>query len=166
MDKLFTYMRLIALLCAFMINFLLLFDKFTVQCEECLDKDPHLFPCVCDSTTPTLLGKGMDAFGFFLSVINVFSFALWAVLKLKLDLLNALNQFKLLVHLRDKSNKTRKNLNSDLMDMPQEMKEAAQYMQLLYQENVEKYIYVSIYLCINSYFLYLSAFALLTVIGQ
>ena len=30
MDKLFTYMRLIALLCAFVINFLLLFDMFTV----------------------------------------------------------------------------------------------------------------------------------------
>ena len=33
MDKLFTYMRLIALLCAFMINFLLLFDKFTVYLD-------------------------------------------------------------------------------------------------------------------------------------
>ena len=91
LDKTFNNFRLIALLCSFVINILLLFDSFVDNCENCLNKDPHLDPCVCSNGSPTLLGKGIDAFGFFLSVVNVFSFVLWACLKLKLDLLNAFN---------------------------------------------------------------------------
>ena len=43
--------------------------------------------------------------------------------------------------------------------MPKEMRIATEFMQKLYQENVEKYIYVAKYLAFNSYFVYLSGFA-------
>ena len=48
LDSTFTNFRWIVLLCAFIINFLLLFDFFIVECEECKGLDPHLDPCVCD----------------------------------------------------------------------------------------------------------------------
>lgn len=48
LDITFTNFRWIVLLCAFVINFLLLFDYFIEECDECKGLDPHLNPCVCD----------------------------------------------------------------------------------------------------------------------
>jgi len=49
--------------------------------------------------------------------------------------------------------------------MSREMRNTTEYMQKLYQENVEKYIFVAKYLAFNSYFVYLSVFAILTILG-
>jgi len=48
LDVAFTNFRWIVLLCAFIINFLLLFDSFIEECDECKGLDPHENPCVCD----------------------------------------------------------------------------------------------------------------------
>jgi len=40
LDNTFTLFRYIVLFCAFIINFLLLFDYHTEECEECLESDP------------------------------------------------------------------------------------------------------------------------------
>lgn len=52
------------------------------------------------------------------------------------------------------------------MDIPKEMREAAEYMHKLFQDNVEKYIYVARYLAFNSYFIYLCVFAFIAILGK
>ena len=100
LDETFMVFRWLVLFCAFIINFLLLFDNFTEECVDCLHTDPILEPCVCGTDTPTqlgikiiyyLIGEGIKIFVIVLFGCNVFTFLLWAVLKLKLDLSNAFN---------------------------------------------------------------------------
>ena len=47
LDETFTIFRWIVLFCAFIINFLLLFDYYVEECDECIGSDPILTPCVC-----------------------------------------------------------------------------------------------------------------------
>ena len=63
LDTTFAFIRFLALVCAFVVNFLVLFDINTVPCEECSDLGEDADPCVCSQDTPTLLGEGIDAFG-------------------------------------------------------------------------------------------------------
>ena len=80
LDKTFNVARFLSLIFAFIINFLIIFDKFTAECEECIDSDPVKSPCVCSHNQPTLLGPTIDVFGFLLFCINLFSFVTWACL--------------------------------------------------------------------------------------
>ena len=56
LDLMFARCRWIVLLQAFIINFMILFDYQTQGCPECEGEDPATHPCVCDMSTPTLLG--------------------------------------------------------------------------------------------------------------
>lgn len=72
---------------------MILFDYQTQGCPECEGEDPATNPCVCDMSTPTLLGEPLKFFGLVIFAFNILNFVLWAILKLKLDLLNAYNSF-------------------------------------------------------------------------
>ena len=77
---------------------MLLFDYVKEPCEECLGMDLYLDPCICPLVTPTVLEPYILFFGIILTIANMISFAVWALLKLKLDLLNAFNSFRLMVN--------------------------------------------------------------------
>ena len=74
---------------------MLLFDYVKEPCEKCLGMDLHLDPCICSPDHPTVLEPYIVLFGIILTIANMISFAVWAILKLKLDLLNAFNSFRL-----------------------------------------------------------------------
>ena len=74
--------------------------------------DLHLDPCICSPDHPTVLEPYIVFFGIILTVANFISFVVWAILKLKLDLLNAFNSFRLQVNKRDKIMATKKYQNT------------------------------------------------------
>jgi hypothetical protein len=58
LDRWFTFARLVVLLSAFVINFLLLFDEFSEDCSRCENLDEEAKSrCVCPFSTPSILGK-------------------------------------------------------------------------------------------------------------
>ena len=91
---------------------MLLFDYVKEPCEKCLGMDLHLDPCICSPDHPTVLEPYIVFFGIILTIANMISFAVWAILKLKLDLLNAFNSFRLQVNQRDKIMATKKYQNT------------------------------------------------------
>lgn len=162
-DTLFTRCRWIVLLFAFSINLLILFDHFENECEECMNKDEITDPCVCTSI-PTKLQNSIQYYGLVIISVNILNFVLWAVLKLKLDLLNAFNSFEFNIREEKKLEKFQTK-KSSMLDLPTEVIKAAEFMKELMRQTVEKYTYIAKYMFFNSYFLYLSGYALITIVG-
>jgi len=92
------------------------------------------------------------------------NFVLWVILKLKLDLLNAFNSFEFNVREEKKLEKFHTK-NPILLELPIEMIKAAELFRELYRKTVEKYTYIAKYMFFNSYFLYLSGCAYITILG-
>lgn len=107
LDKWFTTCRWLVLLNIFIINFLILFDSFVGNCEECRESNRLTNPCVCNPGTKTKLTNGITILGIILFAFNVFIFVLWAMQKLKLDLSNAFNLYDVQLKYEKRVNKNK-----------------------------------------------------------
>jgi hypothetical protein len=93
LDVWYSRVRLLVLIFSFILNFIILFDKYVKECpKQCPDGETD--PCVCPESTETELQSPIKGIGITILVLSILNFVLWSILQLKLDILKSLRRYE------------------------------------------------------------------------